>query len=55
MTIKNKVSLHKSLGVKKGNVVAETELDKARTLKNTKIPKGTNLAKILKSFKSRGK
>ena len=53
--IKNKGGLHKSLGIKEGKTISETKLDKAILSKSPRIRKEANLAKTLRSFKTRGK
>lgn len=52
---KNKGALHKALGVKEGKKISNSKLDKAILSKSPKIRKEANLAKTLRSFKTRGK
>jgi len=52
---KNKGALRKALGIKEGNKISNTKLDKATHSKSPKIRKEANLAKTLRSFKTRGK
>lgn len=52
---KNKGALHTALGVKEGKKISNTKLDKAILSKSPKIRKEANLAKTLRSFKTRGK
>lgn len=52
---KNKGALHKALGVASSKKISEKKLDKALSSKNPKIRKEANLAKTLRSFRTRGK
>lgn len=52
---KNKGALRKALGVKEGKKISNSKLDKAILSKSPKIRKEANLAKTLRSFKTRGK
>jgi hypothetical protein len=52
---RNKGALHKALGVSSDKKISEKKLDKALISKNPKIRKEANLAKTLRSFRTRGK
>lgn len=52
---RNKGALHKALGVANSKKIPEKKLDKALVSKNPKIRKEANLARTLRSFKTRGK
>ena len=52
---KNKGTLRKALGIKEGKKISNTKLDKAVHSESPKIRKEANLAKTLRSFKTRGK
>ena len=52
---KNKGALHKALGVASDKKISEKKLDKAVHSKNPKIRREANLAKTLRTFRTRGK
>lgn len=51
--IKHSGSLHKALGVKKGEKIPEKKLEKAEHSKSASLRKKANLAETLKKMKKR--